>query len=111
MDGKATIAQIQKFIREIFKHRGIDITDVIIFGSHEAQKKKSDSDIDVIIVSNHFENRDLFERIALSDGLHKKLVQRFRKPFDLMYYSNEEWSNGDSLIIKMDKRHIYASRT
>lgn len=41
---------------------------------------------------------DLFDKITLARGLHRKLVQKVRKPFDIMYYSDKEWEKNNSLI-------------
>jgi hypothetical protein len=36
--------------------------------------------------------------------VHWKLVENVMKPFDIIYYSDEEWEKGDSLIINSAKK-------
>ncbi|MBI3583852.1 MAG: nucleotidyltransferase domain-containing protein [Nitrospinae bacterium] len=101
---KKEIVKISKILRELLKQRGIDIYKIVIFGSYAKKRVSRDSDIDMMIISKDFRNKDIFERVELAGGVHRELVKRFKKPFDIMYYSDKEWNRGFSLIMNTAKR-------
>ena len=100
---KKEFIEIQKILRELFQLRGISIYKIVIFGSYAKRMQRQDSDIDIIIISKDFRNKDIFERVELTRGIHRELVNRIKKPFDIMYYSDKEWDKGHSLIINAAK--------
>lgn len=100
-------------IIELFKARNIIVDKIIFFGSFVRGKTKQDSDIDIIVVSHNFRDKDLFERVELTKDIDRELVKRFNKPFDLLYYSDIEWEKGHSLIITAAKQKgeiVYGSK-
>jgi len=101
---KREIIKIKKVLIELLKEIGISVEKMIIFGSYAKGKEKEDSDIDIIVVSKDFRNKDIFEVVYLTKDIHWKLVEYVMKPFDIMYYSDEEWEKGDSLIINAAKK-------
>ncbi len=98
-----TNRELSKILIELLKHRGISIYKIVIFGSFAKGLSKEDSDIDIIIVSKDFRNKSIFERVELTTGIGRELVKKTMKPFDIMYYSDEEWKKGHSLIINAAK--------
>jgi predicted nucleotidyltransferase len=100
---KREIIKIKKILKTLLKERGIDVEKIVVFGSYAKSKEKEDSDIDIMIVSKDFRNKDIFQRVELTRGIHRKLIDEIMKPFDIMYYSDEEWVAGNSLIINAAK--------
>jgi len=98
------IIAIKKILLSLFQKKGIKITKIAIFGSYAKGKQKENSDIDIIIVSSDFRNKDIFEKVKLTTGIGRELVKRTKKPFDIMYYSDLEWNKGHSLIINAAKK-------
>ncbi|HAW49840.1 TPA: hypothetical protein DCX16_02680 [bacterium] len=96
-------SKIGEIVVELFKQRGLSISKVVVFGSYAAGLQKNDSDIDLIIVSSDFREKSIFEKVELTTGIGWELVKRTKKPFDLMYYSDIEWEEGNSLIINAAK--------
>jgi len=90
-------------LRRLLQRRGISISKIVIFGSFVKGKQREDSDIDIIVVSKDFRNRSLFERAEQTMGIGRELVKRTKKPFDILYYSDEEWERSNSLIIEAAK--------
>jgi len=101
---KKEVIEILKIIIDLFEKRGINIYKIVIFGSYAKGIQGKESDIDLIIVSKDFINRDIFKRVELTGGIHRELVRMLKKPFDIMYYSDEEWNEGNSLIINSAKQ-------
>jgi len=100
---KREIIKVKKILIELLEERGIDTEKIVVFGSYAKGEEKKDSDIDIIIVSKDFRNKNIFERVEITRGIHRKLVEEVMKPFDVIYYSDEEWERGHSLIINAAK--------
>lgn len=103
MATKIDIKQIENTLKELLQDKGIDIHKIVLFGSFAKETAKKDSDIDIIVVSKDFRNKDIFARVRITRGIHRQLVEKIVKPFDIMYYSDREWEQGDSVIINTAK--------
>lgn len=101
---KEEIIEIKKVLIESLKEKGLSVEKIIVFGSYVRGEEKEDGDIDIIVVSKNFRNKDIFEIVDLTKDLHWKLVKKIMKPFDIMYYSDAEWERGHSLIINTAKK-------
>ena len=91
--------RLNQKIRQLLEEKGIITDKLVLFGSFGRGTEKKDSDIDIIIVSKSFRNKSVFERVELTTGIGRKLVKAFKKPFDLLFYSDLEWEDGGSLVI------------
>ena len=100
---KRGVIKIKEILKTLLQERGIDVEKIVVFGSYAKSKEKEDSDVDIIIVSKDFRNKDIFQKVELTRGVHRKLIDEIMKPFDIMYYSDEEWIAGNSLIINAAK--------
>jgi predicted nucleotidyltransferase len=100
---KREIIKIKEILKTLLQERGIDVEKIVVFGSYAKSKEKEDSDIDIMIVSKDFRNKDIFQKVELTRGIHSRLIDEIMKPFDIMYYSDEEWVAGNSLIINAAK--------
>ncbi|HOQ33464.1 MAG TPA: nucleotidyltransferase domain-containing protein [Candidatus Hydrogenedens sp.] len=96
-------SQIKNILEKLLTERGISIDRIVIFGSFVKGRFREDSDIDVIIVSRSFQGKSIFERVRMTTGIGRELVRKLKIPFDLLYYSDEEWENEDFLIINEAK--------
>lgn len=96
--------RLNKELRHLLKENGINTDKIVIFGSFGRGTEKKNSDIDLIIVSKTFRDKSIFERVELTTGIGRKLVKTFKKPFDLMFYSDLEWENGESVVIHAAKQ-------
>ena len=99
---KIDIEEIKRKILPILQRYGVK--RVGLFGSCVRGEMREDSDIDIIIVSETFRYKDIFEKVKLTRGIHRELVKKIKKPFDIMYYSDEEWDQNYSLIINAAKK-------
>ncbi|MBI2252913.1 MAG: nucleotidyltransferase domain-containing protein, partial [Armatimonadetes bacterium] len=99
-------------LRKLLQEKGISVYKILIIGSFVKGILREDSDIDVIIVSKDFRNKSIFERVKLTTGIGSELVRMLKKPFDLIYYSDEEWEKENFLLINEAKKYgevIYGS--
>lgn len=93
------IVKAVKVLKKLLQERGIEIYKIVVFGSCAKGKREKESDLDVIVVSENFEGKDVFERVKLVSGIHREFVEKVAMPVDIMYYSPMEWEKGNSLII------------
>jgi len=106
-------SEVKIILEKLLIEKGINIDKIVIFGSLITGKLRKDSDIDVIIVSRDFRGRSIFERVKMTSGIGRELVRKLKMPFDLIYYSDEEWENESFLIINEAKEKgevIYARK-
>jgi predicted nucleotidyltransferase len=93
------IADTEKILLQLLKSRGIRTKQIVFFGSVPQGRQNADSDIDLIIVSEDFHGRNIFQRLAKARGVHRELVKHFRRPFDILYYSPAEWEQVCSPVV------------
>ena len=81
--------QVKEIIEEYtqaLKTLGIDVTRVILYGSFAKGNQREDSDIDLIIVSQDFQEMNLRERLEVL-GI---AAARIMKPVEAKGYTPEE---------------------
>ncbi len=93
------IVNADRLLRRLFINRGISVDKIVFFGSYVEGTAQEESDLDIIVVAESFEGKDIFERIELAAGIHRRLVKQLAFPVDLLYYAPSEWKAGNSLII------------
>lgn len=101
------IEKVRLFTKEILAS-GVPLDKVILFGSYSKEKQTSDSDIDVVLVSNVFsgfgyEDRKYFSRI----NIRKEFVAIETKTYPSQYFEE-----GDPFIEEIAKKgvEVYSSR-
>ncbi|MBU0952441.1 MAG: nucleotidyltransferase domain-containing protein [Elusimicrobia bacterium] len=100
---KNKILKTKQIIQKSFLSKHLRLDDIIIYGSFIKKQNRPDSDIDIMVISKDLRNKDIFEKVQLTRGIHRELVKQIRKPIDIMYYSDREWSSNSSLIINTAK--------
>ena len=92
-----------EIIKRLFKKKKLKLNKLVLFGSYALKKNTRNSDIDLIIVSRYFREKSYNQRVKIMKGLNRSLVNTLNKPVDIIYYSDEEWRKGNSLIISESK--------
>jgi predicted nucleotidyltransferase len=93
MDKKTVLAIISDFKKAI-ESVGVKPQKLILFGSYAVGRQRQDSDIDVVVISEDFENKNYWERIdILSAAIYKVF-----KPIEAVAMTPREWQAGDSVI-------------
>ena len=101
---KKTLSELVKYIKNYLAQRYLRLDRVILFGSHAQGRARPDSDVDIAIVSNGFNGKNIFQRARMMRGLHIGLTRRFSKPFDIVYLSTEELSSQNSFLLDYVRR-------
>ncbi len=84
-----SIRYIIEQIKSELALRGIVVNHIFLFGSQATAKADSNSDIDIAVVSESFNEKDIFQR---SDMIYPANFCR-KYPINLLLMSLEEWSN------------------
>ena len=100
---KDRIREAVNLIKDFFKNRNIKVDKIIIFGSYSKGNYSKDSDIDIAIISQDFDGKDIFEKTEMLKGLKWLLVEDIALPFDIIPISLQEWKESSSLIVEFAK--------
>ena len=93
------IIKVKEIIKDYFKLKKLNLNKIVLFGSYSKGNFNLDSDIDLAIVSSDFKGKSLFEKAKLTGNLDWELVRKTNMSFDILYYSEDEWNNSNSLIL------------
>lgn len=90
------------FLEKCLIESGLNVSEIILFGSQAEGKQTKDSDIDVVIISDDFRNKDIFERANITKDAEIKTIKKFLIPLDIVTLTPEEFEN--SLFSEQTKR-------
>jgi uncharacterized protein len=92
MDKAAALEIVSKF-RTALEQTGVQVRQLILFGSYATGTFTEDSDIDVVVVSESFEGLNHWQRIEkMTDALYKLFL-----PIEARALTPEEWESGNSM--------------
>lgn len=86
MDKSAALDAVSRF-RTYLESKGISVQKLILFGSYYAGTHKEGSDIDVVVISDDFRDKDYWQRI---DILSQAIYEVF-EPIEAIAMTPDEW--------------------
>lgn len=89
---KTTIIDIINFLKTELQNKGLKLSGIALFGSQLTQTSNFDSDIDLIIVSDNFLNKNIFERSEITMDSEIKALKKFRLPMDILKMTDKEFN-------------------
>ena len=101
---KVKVIEAIKFLEECLIEGGVRISKIILFGSQTKGIAAEESDIDIVIISQDFRGKDIFQRASLTKEAEIKATKRFMLPLDIITLTPEEWAEGNSLIVEFAKK-------
>ncbi|MFH1121001.1 MAG: nucleotidyltransferase domain-containing protein [Bacteroidota bacterium] len=93
---KTAIDEIILHLRTQLSLNGLNVESIALFGSAMTGELNEDSDIDLIIVSSDFRNKDIFERSELTMKPEIETLRKFKIPMDIINLTPDEYK--DSLV-------------
>ncbi len=90
---KTTIDTIIQYLHNSLVDNGLKVNALALFGSALSGQTHKDSDIDLVIISNDFENMDIFERAKLTTKAEYDTIKKFNIPLDIVDLTMEEFYN------------------
>ena len=97
---KDNISEIISCFKKALEAKGIKIDKIILYGSWAEGTQREDSDIDLVVISKDFQEKDFWQRInVLSEAIYEIFV-----PIEAMAFTPEEGERGDSSIADYTKK-------
>ena len=93
MDKRAVLEVISRFEAELAEI-GVRPERIVLYGSYAKGTQREGSDIDLVVVSEDFADKDHWERIKLLS----EAIYRLWEHIEAIAMTPEEWERGDSLI-------------
>lgn len=88
-----------RFLKNRLILDGIKVNDLIVYGSHAKGHPGEESDIDILIISEDFIGKDIFERARITMKAERETVRRFCVPLDIITLTPKEYEDGNSLVV------------
>ena len=93
MDKRTALNKIATFRREL-ERQGIQVDELILYGSYATDTFGEYSDIDLIVISGSFRDMNFWQRIDVMS----KAIMKEMAPIEPVAFSPEEWQSGNSLL-------------
>lgn len=108
---KSKVIKVVDFFAKRLKESGIHLKKVVLFGSHARGKADEESDIDIVIISEDFRRKDIFDRVKLTKEAEVTTIKKFMIPLDVITMTPEEFESETSLIADYAKKGkiVYAA--
>jgi len=104
---KNTVLTAINFFEKCLTQKGINISKIILFGSYANATSDNESDIDLVIISNDFDGKNIFERANLTKEAEILTIKKYLIPLDIITISDKEFEtqsiNGEIIYDNMKK--------
>jgi predicted nucleotidyltransferase len=88
---KATVMHVIKDLHDTLKEYGIKDNHIALFGSFFNGNTHEDSDIDVVVISSLFKDKNLLERIDMTAQAQIDVKRRYVVPMDILLKTPQEY--------------------
>ena len=88
---KAAIKEVIDFLKSKLIENGLNVNFIAIFGSALRGEMRKDSDLDLIIVSDDFTGKNIFETAKMTMKTETATRRKFGIPMDILNMSPEEY--------------------
>lgn len=88
---------IEYFVNQLLSE-GIRINRIILFGSQATGTATSESDINLVVVSEDFEGKNIFEKVKLLNQADARTIKKFLVPLDVILMSEKDLESETSII-------------
>jgi predicted nucleotidyltransferase len=90
---KNTVITAINFFEKCLTDKGINISKIILFGSYANGTPDHESDIDLVIISNDFDGKNIFERANLTKEAEILTIKKYLIPLDIITLSDKEFES------------------
>lgn len=94
----------QNFFKDRPKEHGLQKFRLIVFGSQVTGRSHPESDINVAIISDEFNEKDIFERARMTKDAEILTVRTYKVALDVITLSPREYHKGKSPIVEYVKQ-------
>ena len=90
---KDTALEVISYMKQALIKHGITPCHIALFGSFLHGNNHNESDLDMIIISETFEGKNLDQRIYMTMDAEKDVMKRFLVPMDILLKTPEEYDS------------------
>jgi predicted nucleotidyltransferase len=101
---KSKVVDAVGFFGRCLKEKGVKVSKIILFGSQVGDKVTKESDVDIAIISDDFQGKNIFERARLTKEAEIMTLKKFMLPLDIVTLTSEEFESGTSLIAEYARK-------
>ena len=95
---KRTVKKAIRFLEQRLKESGLNVSQIILFGSHSFGNATADSDIDLVVISEDFRRKNIFKRVEMTKDSERQTIREFHVPLDIILMTPEELASEASPI-------------
>jgi len=95
---KKSTLKVVTFMKDRLQQTGLNVQKIIVFGSQANGKYNAGSDIDLIIISNDFTNKNIFELARLTKDAEIMTIRKFMISLDIITITPEELADDKFLL-------------
>jgi len=88
---KTTVLNVIKDMHKALENNGIKDNHIALFGSFHHGNTHNNSDIDMIVISNMFDGKNLFERINMTLQAESDIRKCYTVPMDILLKTPKEY--------------------
>lgn len=101
---KREVIEAIRFLERCLREKGLNVSKIILFGSHSKERASEESDVDIVIISEDFQGKDIFERARLIKEPEIMTLKKFLIPLDIITLTSEEFESETSLVAEYAKK-------
>lgn len=101
---KHKVIKAIKYLERCLKEKRLNVKKIILFGSQIAGKTTRESDIDILIISEDFRGKNIFERAEFTKEAEVMTIKKFMIPLDIITMTPEEFGSKTSLMAEYAKK-------
>ena len=90
---KETALEIITYMQKVLIKQGVSPCQIALFGSFLHGNYHAESDLDMIIISETFEGKDLDQRIYMTVKAEKEVRKCYPVPMDILLKTPQEYNN------------------
>jgi predicted nucleotidyltransferase len=93
-----------KYFEEQLRENNVHVAKIVLFGSQAKSKASAGSDVDIVLISKDFRNKDIYKRLKLIKEAEIATIKKFMIPLDIVMMTPEEFKSGSSLVTEFAKQ-------
>ncbi|GAP71741.1 hypothetical protein SAMD00024442_17_42 [Candidatus Symbiothrix dinenymphae] len=100
---KTTVTEVLNYLKSTLVANGINDTNIALFGSALTGTMHKDSDIDIIIISKSFEDKNIFERVDMTVKPEIEVRRKYNNiPMDILTMSPQEYKRSKEVFFESE---------
>lgn len=96
---RSEIKEIIDYLAQQLEQNGVSVDKIVLFGSQLKGNLHIDSDIDIIVVSKSFRDKDIIERAKMISRAHIDTFEKYPEAMDIIMETPEEYNPDFGMIV------------